>query len=96
MDSPYAIVDEETEIDVRLPDNLRNSSPEELVVFALTGNPTGGIADAIEAIVGDLEPLYEALHSQDERWASSAIHQVQNRLRVLAEMARRSEFVNVD
>lgn len=71
------------------PDGLRGVSYRELLIFAYTGAPDGELADAIEAIIDRLEPLYEALDLRGELWASNDIHGVQCQLRVIAELVRR-------
>ncbi|WP_437567884.1 hypothetical protein [Sorangium sp. So ce542] len=72
------------------PENLNRATSEQLLSFAMTGGSRSmNLAAALDAVVLELEPLYEALDSKGERWAAGPLHLLQCRLRVLAELARR-------
>lgn len=71
-------------------DDLSEADTQRLLLYALCGGGGQNVAGAIEAVVIDLEVLYEALDAHGERWATSSLHLVQCRLRVVAELARRA------
>jgi hypothetical protein len=73
-----------------VPDNLREASLEELLYLALACDSGGDLlTSGLESALVDLEVLHEALEAEGDRWAANAVHQVQTRLRVVQELARR-------
>lgn len=71
------------------PRSLRQSSIDELLLLAISGGEDPTIAGAIEANARELEIVYEHFQRGGDLWASSVINVIQQRLRVLAEVARR-------
>jgi len=73
-----------------VPDNLRDASAEQLLYLALACDSGGDlVTNGLVTVLTDLDVVYEALAAEGDGWAASAIHQVQTRLRVLHELARR-------
>lgn len=73
-----------------VPDNLREANLEELLYLALACDSGGDLlTSGLESALVDLEVIHEALVTEGERWAADAVHQVQTRLRVVQELARR-------
>ncbi|EYF06040.1 Hypothetical protein CAP_2230 [Chondromyces apiculatus DSM 436] len=62
-----------------------------MLLLAIAGGEDPTIAGGIEASARELELLYELCNSRGELWASGLLNQVQQRLRVLAELSRRRE-----
>jgi DNA repair ATPase RecN len=73
-----------------VPENLREASLEQLLYLALAGDGGGDLlTSALDAALTDLEVVYQALATDGDGWAADALHQVQTRLRVVRELARR-------
>lgn len=60
-------------------------------MLSLCGGERPTFAGALEANAKELELLYEVLDSRGDRWLAGMVNQVQQRLRVLAELSRRQE-----
>ncbi|WP_156338497.1 hypothetical protein [Chondromyces crocatus] len=73
------------------PTSLSRSSVDELLLLAISGGEDPTIAGGIEATARELELLYELCNNRGELWMSSLLNQLQQRLRVLAEVSRRRE-----
>lgn len=85
--SPYIAPDPRT----ATPRTLRRADIEDLLLLSLSGGEPPSIAGALEANAKELELLYELFDSRGDQWVAAVMNQVQQRLRVLAELSRRQE-----
>lgn len=80
---------------VEVPEDLREASPLQLLHLALVGDSgSDTLESGLHAAIADLEVLRLSLTPLDPQngddTAANALHQVQARLRVLAELRRRT------
>jgi hypothetical protein len=73
-----------------IPDNLGEASTAQLLYLALACDSGGDLmTSGLVTVLTDLEVVYAALVADGDERLAGAIHQVQSRLRVLQELARR-------
>lgn len=68
----------------------RNLKPREKTaeLAVLCGGSEPTVVNAIESVRIDLEPLYEALAANGDRWAAGALHHALFKLERIARIAR--------
>ena len=73
-----------------VPEDLGAASADQLLHLTLTGDSgSDTVSSGLDSVLTDLEVLHEAVTHSADPWVSDSIHQIQARVRVIAELHRR-------